>query len=438
MIKPHILIADDEDGVRELFSEICKEENYTVTLASNGLEAVQKAREELPDVIILDIRMPEIDGLEAFKRIKDSLIDVPVLFITAYGSPDLAIEAMKSGAYNYITKPFNIDEIKVLIRKAAQLRELTKKAISTGKDIPDVGRDIELLGRSPKMQEIFKMIGKISENNAPILLEGEKGCGKELIARKIHSLGKLKDKPFVIINCNYTDDRSKEESELEKIAHNSEGTIFLKDIDLLSLSSQAKLSEILNNINNSRIIAGTALDLFSLVSKNLFREDLYYFLKIVRITIPPLRERVEDLEELSLYFMKRQGLKYGKILNGFTDEALKLIKDYDWPGNLDELENAITHAIIVSNGNFITAEDLSTIVSKFKKDGLSSNNKEGNNFKMNLSEAIKQFEKEFILEALIKTGWNKTKSAEILGISRRSLFNKMRDLGLLKEEINEP
>ncbi|MBP8707830.1 MAG: sigma-54-dependent Fis family transcriptional regulator [Caldisericia bacterium] len=437
MGKASILIADDEDGVRELFNEICKDENYNVILATNGLEAVQKAKEELPDVIILDIRMPGIDGLEAFRKIKESLINVPVLFITAFGSPDLAIEAMKEGAYNYITKPFDIDEIKILIRKAVQLRELTKRAKPYISNTHDTSIEIELLGHSNLMQEIYKMIGKISESNAPILLEGESGTGKEHIARKIHSLGRLKDQPFIIINCNCANDQSKEALEINKISSNSETTYYLKNIDSLSLISQSQLAEIIKNNNSNRIIAGTTIDLFSLVSKNQFNEDLYYTLRVMYITIPPLRQRKEDLEELSIYFLKKQGMKYGKILNGFTDDALMIIKDYDWPGNLDELENVITHAIIVSNGNFITSEDLGTIVSKITKNKNSLTNLQ-NNSTLSLSEAVKQFEKELILDALSKTNWNKTKTAEILGISRRSLFNKMRDFRLLKDENNEP
>ena len=440
MGKATILIADDEEGVRELFFEICKDENYNVILAANGLEAVQKAKEDLPDVIILDIRMPGIDGLEAFKKIKEALINVPVLFITAFGSPDLAIEAMKEGAYNYITKPFDIDEIKILIRKAVQLRELTRNAktlISGISGAADTTNEIELLGHSNEMQEIFKMIGKISESTAPILLEGEPGTGKELIARKIHSLGKLKDKPFLVVNCNCANDQTREEIELNKVFSASQMTCFLKNIDSLSLLSQTQLSEIINSNSSIRIIAGTTIDLFSLVSKNQFSEDLYYTLRVMYITIPPLRKRKEDLEELSLYFLKKQGMKYGKILNGFTDEALRLIKDYDWPGNLDELENVITHAIIISNGNFIAAEDLGTIVSKIEKDKNSLINSQ-NNSGLSLSDAVKQFEKELILDALSKTNWNKTKASEILGISRRSLFNKMRDFKLLKDENNEP
>jgi two-component system response regulator AtoC len=434
MGKPLILIADDEEGVRELFSEICVDEGYDVILASNGLEAVEKARIELPDVIILDMRMPEIDGMEAFRRIKDSLINVPVLFITAYGSPDLAIEAMKEGAYNYITKPFDIDEIRILIRKATQLRELTKKATTIRKNIPDSGDEEELIGQSNIMQEIYKLIGKVSEINAPVLIQGEGGSGKELIAKKIHSSSKLKDKPFTVINC-YSDD-NQFSSELNNIGKNPQ-TYFIKNIELLSLSSQLRLSEAIKNSKDSRFISGTTINLLELVSKKLFREDLYYALNIVFMSVPPLRQRKEDIEEISLYFMKRQGIKYGKILNGFTAEALMLIKEYDWPGNLDELENAITHSIIVATGNLITPEDLPESILSINK-SLAPDNKKINSSNMTLSEAVKQFEREIILKTLISTNWNKTKTAEILGISRRSLFNKMRDLKLLKDENNEP
>lgn len=434
MGKPLILIADDEEGVRELFKEICIDEGYNTVFASNGLEAVEKAKDKLPDVIILDIRMPEISGLEAFKRIKESLINVPTFFITAFGSPELAIKAMKEGAYNYITKPFDIDEIRILLRKAIQLRELTKKSATFSKDIQKSENGEELIGHSVVMQEIYKLIGKISESNAPIIIQGEGGSGKELIAKKIHQSSNLKDKPFTSINC-YSD-VNQFETELRNIEKNPQ-TYFIKNIELLSIPSQHNLCEIVKKSNDSRFIASTSVNLLELLNKKLFIEDLYYVLNVISISIPPLRQRKQDLEELSQYFLKRQGIKYKKILNGFTQEAMLLMKDYDWPGNLDELENAITHSIIVASGNLITPEDLPDSILSIKKVTQNSNN-QTNNQNLTLSEAVKQFERELILKTLSSTNWNKTKTAEILDISRRSLFNKMRDLNIIKDENNEP
>jgi two-component system, NtrC family, response regulator AtoC len=433
MSKYTLLVADDEEGVRELFKEICLEEGYNVILASDGAEAVQKARSNLPDVIILDMRMPEFDGMEAFKRIKESLINVPVLFITAYGSPDLAIEAMKQGAFNYITKPFDIEEIKILIKKSLQLRELTKEVASLRAGISQNISQIELIGHSPLMQEIYKTIGKISEKDAPVLLQGENGTGKELIARKIHISSKNKDNEFIIINGQTDDDQFLNELNRHKDLGNS--TIYIRNIHILSDSSQLHLMEKLQNKNN-RIITSTTVDLKDLVEKNTFQKDLYYLLNVIFINVPSLRERKEDIEELTLYFMNKQSIKYGKILNGLTNDCITYLKKYDWPGNLDELENAITHSLIVTNGTLLSAEDLPIYL--IKNDSNEILKEKTNYINLSLQEAIKIFEKEFIINALDSTNWNKTKTSEILGISRKSLFNKMKENNIFDLNNNEP
>lgn len=435
MKQQKVLIADDEDGVRELFKAITEEEGYQVFLAKNGLEAVQMARTYLPDVIVLDVRMPELDGLEAFERIKESLIDVPVIFITAFGSSDLAIDAMKHGAYNYITKPFDIEEIKIVIRKALQLRQLTNEVTVLKSGVREDFETGELIGISPVMQEIFKTIGKIADNIAPILLIGEHGSGKELIARKIYKTSKWRDQRFVLLN-GYADD-SLFSIEMQKVKTDRFQTIFLRNIDLLSIVSQGLVFERIQKRKNFRMIVSAANNLTEMVSTGRFREDLYYLLNVVSVSIPPLRDRKEDLMELSNYFIKKYSAQYGKVIQGFTKEAIQMIMDYNWPGNLNELENAIAHSAIVCSSNLIVKEDLPILLQKQTIDVKSP--KEKHFFMgMSLAMAVNQFEKEMIQEVLAITHGNKTKTAELLGISRRSLFNKMRDHDMLKGTENEP
>ena len=433
MSKYTILIADDEDGVRELFKEICIEEGYNSVIASDGAEAVLKARQDLPDVIILDMRMPEFDGMEAFKRIKESLINAPVLFITAYGSPDLAIEAMKLGAFNYITKPFDVEEIKILIKKALQLRELTNEVASLRAGNYQSANQIELIGKSSLMQEIYKTIGKISEKDAPVILQGENGTGKELIARKIHTSSQNKDKEFIIINCQSDDAQFL--NELERIKVTNTSTVYIRNINLLSESSQINLMDKLQN-KKYRVIASSTFDIKELIDKNMFNKDLYYLLNVISVILPSLREREEDIEELTHYFIKKQSIKYGKIINGLTNDSLICLKKYNWPGNLDELENVITHSVIVTNGTLISCDDLPSYI--LRNEPNFSLKEKTNITNMNLQDAIKKFEKEFIINGLNLSNWNKTKTAEILGISRKSLFNKIKEYNIFELNNNEP
>jgi len=434
MAKYTILVADDEEGVRELFKEIALDEGFNVLLAKDGIEAVQKARNHIPDVIILDIRMPDMDGMEAFRRIKESLMNVPVIFITAFGTSDLAIEAMKNGAYNYLTKPFDIDEIRIVIRRALQLRQLTNEVavLRSGATQSSYDHD-ELLGHSLAMQEVYKTIGKIADSDAAVFILGENGTGKELVAKKIHENSHRSDSPFVVINC-YQESAVFAE-ELKRIPTGS-SSVFFRNIEKLSPSSQHLLMEILNQKPQWRIMASSLSDLKDAVASGEFREDLYYLVKVMPLQVPSLREHMEDLEELSLYFMKRFCIRYGKIINGFTTEAIKILQQHSWPGNLDELENAIAHAVINTTGTFITPDDLP--VSLREPRPIPGSHTKKLLHGMSLHDAVKQYEKQLILDTLQQTNGSKTKTAELLGISRRSLFNKMKEFQLLKESETEP
>lgn len=425
-----ILVADDEEGVRELFKVIAEEEGYHIYLAKDGLQAVQMAKSYLPDVIILDVRMPELDGLEVFERMKENMIDSPVIFITAFGTSDLAIDAMKKGAHNYLTKPFDIEEIRVVIRKALELKSLTNEVAILKSSYNQQNENTDLIGKSYPMQEVFKAIGKMAQSTAPILLLGENGSGKEMIARKIYEASATGGQKFFLVNC-YSDD-SMFQIEINKVQKDKPNTVFFRNIDLLSAPSQGMLLEILSQKKNWRIIASASIDLLAKTKEGKFREDLYYFLNIIPMNVPPLRERKEDLPELAYFFLKKYSMRYGKNLNGFTKDALDMIHHYDWPGNLNELENHIAHAVISSTGSLISRDHLPASLFGLKGEEKSLKSKvlySG----MNLNDALRKFEKEMIQEVLQTTQRNKTKTAELLGISRRSLFNKMRDYDLLKD-----
>jgi two-component system response regulator AtoC len=463
-----ILVADDEENVRSLVKEILEEEDYNVIEAKNGMEAVTAVTEKYPDCILLDVRMPVMDGMEAFLKIREIAPDLPVIFITAYGSSDIAIKAMKKGAYDYLTKPFDIDEIKIKIKKAIELKELSSNMNSTnfGKQY----KQDEIIGDSQKMQEVYKAIGRVADSDATVLIRGESGTGKELVARAIYLHSNRRNKPFIAVNCAaipenlleselfghekgaFTDAVSRHVGKFEQA---KDGTVFLDEIGDMSLPLQAKILRVLQEktfervgghetlVSHARIIAATNRDLEKLVSEGKFREDLYYRLNVVTISIPPLRDRKEDIPELVAYFTAKYSRKYGKVVQGVSEEVMKIFMDYDWPGNVRELENAIARGVIITSVPLIMKDHLPPeLLKRYEEKQINNNtraetteNKKNNNSILTLSndevkplpEVIAQIEKEMIVKALKKSGGNKTKAAKMLGISRKSLFNKIRD-----------
>lgn len=452
MKKYKILVADDERNIRDLLSVTLIDEGYDVIEVDDGQKAVNEVKNGDYDCVLLDIRMPVLDGMEAFAKIRDMKPNLPVIFLTAYGSSDLAIKAMKNGAYDYLTKPFDIEELKIKVKKAIELKELTENAPKlVNNKFLDYTKE-EIIGDSPKMQEVYKEIGKIAESDATVLIRGESGTGKELFAKAIHHHSNRKNKPFIVVNCAAIPENLLE-SELfghEKGAFTdaytrrigkfelaNDGTIFLDEIGDMSLNLQSKLLRVLqektftrvggNEIiySNARIIAATNRNLEELVSKGEFREDLFFRLNVVTITLPPLRERKEDIKLLVDYFIAKYSTKYKKEVNGISKEAIDILLAYDWPGNVRELENAIARAVIVSSAPVILVDDLPL---SLRQKVLSENNQEIVNSGENLTlpQLIEKVEKEAILRALKVSKGNKTKAAQILGISRKSLFNKLR------------
>ncbi|MEA3312752.1 MAG: sigma-54 dependent transcriptional regulator [Caldisericota bacterium] len=449
-----ILIADDEEDVRALLTEVLDEENYTVVTVDNGQKAVDFVAKSSPDCVLLDVRMPVMDGMEAFLKIREIFPDLPVIFITAYGSSDLAIKAMKKGAYDYLTKPFDIEEVKIKVRKAIELKELSSslEKVKSGNNY----KQDEVVGESSEMQKVYKDIGRVADSDVTVLIRGESGTGKELVAKAIYFHSNRKNKPFVVVNCAAIPE-SLLESELfghekgaftdaiarhiGKFEQAENGTIFLDEIGDMGLALQAKLLRVLQEktferiggketiVSQARILAATNRNLEELVKEDKFREDLYYRLNVVAINVPLLRERKVDIPLLVDYFVSKFSKKYGKIVQGVSDDVMRLFMDYDWPGNVRELENAIARGVIITSAPLIMMDHLPPELAQKageKTSVTTITQKKSSNTVVPLPEAIAEIEKEMIVRAIKKASGNKTKAAKMLGISRKSLFNKIR------------
>lgn len=451
-----ILIADDEASMRKNLREVLEDEGYRVIEAENGESALHAAIKEKPHLLLLDIRMPGMDGMEVLTKLNKLNPALPVIIFTAFGTSERPIEAMKLGAYDYIEKPFDLEELLIIIRRAIdysgmqhELREL-RSQISDTEMLKD-----KLVGSSGKMQAIFKMVGKVANSDATILIQGESGSGKEVIADAIQRYSNRKDKPFIKVNCGALPE-SLLESEL--FGHEAgsftgalkqrkgrfeladTGTFFLDEIDNMPLSLQVKLLRILQHQQferiggeqtitvNTRIIAATNKDLEAEMKAGRFREDLYYRLNIIHIKIPPLREHPQDIPTLVEHFLKKYQTGKTPVI---SPKVLDILMAYSWPGNVRELENVIQRAVVMSHGDIITAEHLPPLIRtdlapeenylNLGKGGIGS-----------LKKMVGQFEKHIIKQCLDECEWNQTKAADLLQINRRQLFTKMKQYGIKK------
>src|SRR5512147_205201 len=368
MLKDKILVADDEQSMREFLDIMLKKEGYKVSLASNGEEVSKLVENDLFDLVLLDIRMPKLDGISALKKIKANTPETVVIMITAYASADTAIKAMKEGAYDYITKPFKIEEIKLIIKNALEKKNLQKENILLKQVVRDRYHFDNIIGQSPKMVTLYDLLEKVSPTKTNILITGESGTGKELVAKAIHYNSPRKDKPFVTLNCGAIPE-SLIESELfghmkgaftDAIATKKglfemadEGTIFLDEISELPLLMQVKLLRVLQDKEfkrvggtedirvDARIIAATNKDLEEAVKEKRFREDLFYRLNVIQIKLPSLRERREDIPLLADHFLKKFSTELSKAMTAVSPEADRLLRDYNYPGNVRELQNIV-------------------------------------------------------------------------------------------------
>jgi two-component system, NtrC family, response regulator AtoC len=445
-----ILIADDEKNMRWILEKNLKDEGFGVIEAADGEEAFELFLDQEPDMVILDYRMPGIDGMEVLKRIKTINEKVPVIMVTAHGSTDAAVEAMKLGAIDYISKPFEMEELKMAIKKALNIEELNKTIDYLKTQVVEA-YDKRIIGNSKKMQDIYDIIGRVADTPATVLITGESGTGKELIANAIHNKSSRRDKPYIKVNCGAIPEALLE-SELfgyEKGAFTGAqnrkvgrfdraqgGTLFLDEIGELSFPLQVKILRVLQEREfervggtevikaDIRIVAATNRDLEKMVHEGTFREDLLYRLKIIPIQIPALRERKEDICLLVDFFIHKYSTEMNKGPVVIENDAIKILTHYDFPGNIRELENIIERLVILSVDGKITASILPKEVVKgaYSKKDIFILPPEGI--------SLEEVEESLVRQAFDMAKGNQTQAAKLLGISRHALIYRMEKLKL--------
>ncbi len=435
---PRILVVDDEAAMRQSLRDWLMEDDYEVDLAASGEDAISMARDRSWDIILLDLKMPGMDGLETMIRLKKMIPETEILMMTAYGSIDTAVQAMKEGAFDYLVKPFDPDEIDMLIKKIVAHKELVLENILLRKKLAERHQYDEIIGKSDAMQEVFDLISRVARTDSTVLITGESGTGKELIAQAIHGNSNRCYMPFIAVSCGALPD-SLLESELfgyEKGAFTgaenskkgrfemaNKGTLFLDEIGDISLKTQVDLLRVLQQRElmrlgseevikvDVRILAATNRDLQKAIKENRFREDLYYRLNVISIHVPPLRERKEDIPLLVKAFIEKYCLELNKEVVKIAPSALKLLLGYDWPGNVRELENVIERALVIGSGKEIVQEDL-----PFSRKEIEP---------YEFPKSLKMMEKMHIERILDESDWNISLAARELGIDRQTLYNKI-------------
>jgi two-component system response regulator PilR (NtrC family) len=449
--KGKILIVEDEKSMREVMKILLEGEGHAVMTASDGLEGLSSIEKDIFDLVITDMKMPKVNGFEVLKKIKEISPDTMVIMITAFGNNETAIEAMKLGAYDYISKPFNIDEIRLIVKKAIEKKRETDELSLLRQKVESTYALENIIGRSPKMQDLFKLIPRIAQSNSSVLILGESGSGKELVASALHNLSHRKDKNFVTINCAAFPEGLLEselfghmkgaftgamfnKQGLFEIA--DDGSVLLDEIGEMPNNLQAKLLRVLENgmfrrIGGTtdikvdvRIISATHKDLKDEIAAGRFREDLYYRLNVVPLHIPPLRERKEDIPLLIGHFLKKSSSNSKRI----SPEALKMLMDYPWKGNVRELENVIERTALLTDKTEITAADLPSEVNGYRMDVQSFPDLTEDG--IDIDKIIGDLEKKYLLRALEKTRGIKTEAAKLLNLSFRSFRHRLHKYGI--------
>ena len=444
-----ILIVDDEEIVIRSCLRILAGDEFQVESVQDGREALKKIEENPYDVVILDIMMPNIDGLEVLRRVKETHPNVDVIMITGLSQVDTAVQAMKLGAFDYISKPFEPDELKLVVFRALERRRLLQENFTLRSEVSSKYRFENIIGLSPQMQAVYRLIAQCAPTSSTVLITGESGTGKELIARAIHYNSLRKDKPFVAVDCNALSENLLE-SELfghVKGAFTSavvnkkgmfevagSGTLFLDEIGNISMSIQAKLLRVLQEREfravgdtrtqtaNFRLVTATNKDLKAMVAAGTFRDDLYYRVNIFPVHAPALRERKVDIPALAYHFLKVFGAELGKKITDISDGALSTLTNYGWPGNVRELENVVYRAAILTGDSVVRQAHLVNIVDSSQSSADLTVPRTGDELKRVKKAAreksVEDIEKQFVLEALKRNDWNVTKSAEETGMQR--------------------
>ncbi len=452
LAKPIILVVDDDKNIGKMIeASLRKEGKYEIRTALSGEACLNSLKENIPDLVLLDIQMPGIDGLETLKQIKQMDSRIPVIMMTAHGTIERAVQSMKLGAYDFLTKPFQRDRLIVTVNNALLNSSLRKEVDELRSELKNKYAFENIIGQCGGMQDVFKAVEKVVDSNVTVLIQGESGTGKELIARAIHHHSSSRSaRQFVAVNCSALPE-SLLESELfghekgaftgattrriGKFEQANGGTIFLDEIGLMSPATQSKLLRVLQEREfervggnemvkvDVRVISATNKDIEEAMKNNEFREDLYYRISVFPIKLPPLRERKEDIPALIAHFIKKYNLQENKKIEGVSADGLELMMAYNWPGNVRELENAIERAVVLSNGPEIVANDLPAAVRALGEKRIYESDK-------TLAGWIEKLEEQALRQALLECEGNISKTAKKLGIGRATIYRKAKKYGL--------
>jgi DNA-binding NtrC family response regulator len=446
-VLPRILIIDDDTSLLESYTVLFEDE-FQVSTAVSGESGLDLLRQEDVHLVLLDVRLPGIDGIEVLRRIKALDENVDVIMITADKNVRVAVEAIKLGAYDYIVKPFEVDEMLSLLRRTLEHQSLLRQVLYLRAEVDRYLEMGSIVGRSPKMHQIYDLIARVADTNATVLISGESGVGKELVARALHQQSERRLHPFVAVNCAAISEHLVE-SELfghergaftgavdmhrGKFELANTGTLLLDEVGSLRLDLQAKLLRVLQEraferVGGSktirtdvRIVAASNQDLRQMVAAHTFRDDLFYRLNVIPVSVPPLRDRREDIPLLVNHFLAKYNKAFGRQVQGFTSAALALLTHYHWPGNVRELENVIERLVVISRHRILDVDDMPLDLMSVRGQLASDLFATG----VDLRQAKAEFERHYILQTLEKHGWNQTEAAKRLGIHRNTLLTKM-------------
>ena len=448
-MKARILVVDDEEIViRSCLRILGDDADYAAEAVQDGLDALRKIDENHYDVLILDIMMPKMDGLEVLRRVKETHPDIDVIMVTGLSQIETAVKSMKLGAFDYLPKPFDPDELKLVVKRALERRQLLQENLELKSEVSSKYRFENIIGASPQMQNVYRLIAKCAPTNSTVMLTGESGTGKELIARAIHYNSLRKDKPFVAVDCNSLSENLLESEMFGHVKGSftgavvnkkgmfevaESGTLFLDEIGNVSLSTQAKLLRVIQEREfkavgdtrtqsaNFRLITATNKDLKAMVADGTFREDLFYRINIFPIQVPPLRERRDDIPPLAFHFLRVFSEELGKKVTEFSEGAMSALVHHDWPGNVRELENTIHRAVILATDKVVRQAHLAGITDALPRldvDVPRTSDELKRIKKVTRERSVENIEKLFVLEALKRNAWNVTRSAEETGMQR--------------------
>ena len=448
--RPVMLVVDDDAGARGLLQEILQREGYDVTVAGRGSDALRLAQARAFDIVLSDVRLPDIDGIEVLRRLRKEHPDVTVILITAFATVEMAIRALHEGAYDYVRKPFQVEEVRRCVARAMERRRALRERVAQPREPVPRGAAPPIIGANPAMVELYKVALRVAATKSSVLIHGESGTGKELIARTIHHHSPRRDRSFVAVNCSSFSETLLESEVFGHVKgaftgaterrpglflEANHGTVFLDEVGDMSLAMQAKLLRVLQEHElkpvggtetvpvDVRVVAATHRDLEAMVRSGRFREDLYYRLNVVGLKVPPLRDRPDDIPILAGYFLARFGEQSGRPIRGFAPGAMAALVAYGWPGNVRELENVIDRAVALATGPVVEESDLPEKLAgptEAAQAGLPGRGHAllGLTDRPHLDEVIRQY----VLGVLAETGGNKSEAARVLGVPRRTLY----------------